>query len=164
MQEYRRKCCNCKKTWMSSVEREEFLLRQARLLSAAGFFGSLGGLFGGGDNGSSQDIRNSQAMLSELTNMQRCPSCGSSTFTYEIIDPSHVSRRQNIKNNNENKEETIEEQNLFDIEAENVLNKNDEDLSNIIICGICKSGIKVPKDTNKNLEYVCPYCNADIKV
>jgi hypothetical protein len=85
--EYKRKCNQCGKVWHSSVSREEETkesLKTNRFLEIASGFGMLGGNWSALGS-ATQTQRNKSALQKELTNLKKCPKCGSQNYNEEII-------------------------------------------------------------------------------
>lgn len=79
--EYKRKCNQCGKVWHSLVKEEKRAIRGGLLNSLVGMGTAMEGNLGA----STQSSRNADANLESLQNRRRCPNCGSSDYTEELI-------------------------------------------------------------------------------
>jgi uncharacterized Zn finger protein len=80
VQEYRRKCNSCGKTWHSLVEREKEIERQIK------YHGTQGTLACCYDHSAmAQQERNQQQSMNDLEKLRSCPECGSKNYTEEVI-------------------------------------------------------------------------------
>ena len=77
IEEYKRKCQECGKVWHSNIKIEKNLQASAGLNALSG----ISSLFFGGSAATSQYIRNTNAQTSEITNLKKCPNCGSTHYT-----------------------------------------------------------------------------------
>jgi len=81
IREYKRKCNQCGKVWYSLVSQE-------KSISTGGFLSSLVGIgtaLTGNLGASTQSSRNSDALMQRIEELKKCPNCGSSDYTEEII-------------------------------------------------------------------------------
>ena len=81
VEEYKRKCNQCGKIWHSLVSDEKSLKSGTILDALVGIGTGLSGDLGA----STQSRRNAQAQEEKATSLKRCPKCGSSDYTEEII-------------------------------------------------------------------------------
>lgn len=79
--EYKRKCNQCGKVWHSLVKEERMLGRNVLFDSLI----SVGTAIEGNIGASTQASRNTDANRSSLSNLKKCPNCGSADYTEEII-------------------------------------------------------------------------------
>jgi ribosomal protein S27AE len=79
--EYKRKCNQCGKIWHSLVGTEKHIKTQGILQSIVGVGTALTGNLGA----STQSNRNANAGEEWLSKLKKCPNCGSSDYTEEII-------------------------------------------------------------------------------
>lgn len=81
VEEFKRTCQECGKTWHTSVEREESLQESKSQNAFVQFATALGGNLGA----ATQSKRNVEAQEKELEELQRCPVCGSQNYQEEKI-------------------------------------------------------------------------------
>jgi len=82
IKEYKRKCQECGKIWHSNLKNEKHLNTTAGLNALAGLSNIF---FGNSASTTAQYTRNVNAQSSEITNLKKCPSCGSTNYSEGII-------------------------------------------------------------------------------
>jgi ribosomal protein L32 len=91
MQEYQRQCMTCGKVWHSLVAREQEISRNQKSNNCNVV------AQGCGCNPAAQlqAKRNTESNQSELSNLRKCPQCGSAKFNERIIN--HTKQTQQIQ-------------------------------------------------------------------
>ncbi|MBI2084558.1 MAG: hypothetical protein HYT70_03030 [Candidatus Aenigmarchaeota archaeon] len=81
VQEYKRKCRECKKVWHSLVSREKEIGGNVKLNACVQASTACGGNLGA----ATQSKRNVESQQELLDKLRKCPSCGSRNYAEEII-------------------------------------------------------------------------------
>ncbi len=81
VQEYQRRCNECKKLWHSLVSREQQVAKDIKLSSLVQASTACGGNMGA----ATQSQRNVQSQQDLLDKLKRCPNCGSKNYSEKIV-------------------------------------------------------------------------------